>query len=56
MPNPFTVKLYNYTRFNPFYQLIESLLLRMKCEFKHQDWQMFALKLNINKYWYFSPS
>ena len=33
--------------FNPFYEPIKSLLFGMKWLFKHQDLQMFGLKLNI---------
>ena len=32
--------------FIPFYKPIKSLLLGMKLVFKHQDLEMFSLKLN----------
>ena len=35
-----------YSRFNHFYHPIRSMLLAMKGVFKHQDLQMFGLKLN----------
>ena len=36
----------DYIRFNPFYYPIKSQLLGTKCVFKHQDLQMFDLKIN----------
>ena len=41
----YTVKRDN-SRFNPFYSQISSLLLGKKYLFKHQNLQMFGLKLN----------
>ena len=35
----------NYCHFNLFYLSIKSLILGKKCVFKHQDLQMFGLKL-----------
>ena len=38
--------------FNTFYTLIKSLLWVAKCVFKHQDLQMFFLKLNTCEKFY----
>ena len=38
-----------YGRFNQFYDVIKSLLLRAYCVFGHRDLQIFGLKLNKNK-------
>ena len=43
---------YDYCRFSVFYLSIESLILGIKCVFKHQDLQRKDLK--IMKYEYFS--
>ena len=51
---PISAKHDFYLFFDMFCRSIKSLLLGMKCVFKHQDSQMFGLK--INKYELFSTT